>query len=119
MSDAPVTAPSPSPSPLVSAIEHAVAVLRNLSAARGLALGDMQATLAALFDRAIAQHVALMRALDAAWEAEKDSAGDKALSACFDIWGDYSADEVRALPPSVQNAWSIGLVHGARAAVKR
>lgn len=109
---------APTPSPLVSALEHAVAVLRSLNAARGIVL-ESQTTLAALLDRAIAQQSALMRALNAAWEAEKDSAGDKALAACFDIWGDYSADKVRALPPSVQIAWSIGLVYGARAGEKR
>jgi hypothetical protein len=63
-------APAPAPSPLVAAIEHAVAVLRSLNAARGMATGDTPATLAALLDRAIAQQSALMRALNAAWEAE-------------------------------------------------
>ena len=58
------------PSPIASALEHAVAVLRSLNAARGLTTGDTPATLAAVLDRAIAQQSALMRALNAAYEAE-------------------------------------------------
>lgn len=59
------------PSPLVAAFEHAVAVLRSLNAARGLVVPRYTPVVTAMIDRAIAQQSALMRSLNAAYEAEQ------------------------------------------------
>ena len=65
--------PAPTPSPLVAALEHAVAVLRSLNAARGLVV-ERYTPVTAMLDRAIAQQSALMRSLNTAYEAEQAQA---------------------------------------------
>ena len=61
---------TPAPSPLVAALELAVAVLCSLNAARALSI-RAHGQRAALIDQAITQQSALMRALNAAYAAEQ------------------------------------------------